>query len=231
MDSSGNVYVAGFSSATWGSPVRAFGGGTNDALVAKLNSSGSLVWNTFLGGTGDDKGNGIAVDSSGNVYVAGYQRYDVGLARAGLRHRAGCLRGQAEQQRRLHWNTFLGGNGFGQWQRDRRGRQRQCVRGWVAATRRGARPCGPSPSGTDAFAAKLNSSGTLTWNTFLGAGGTAMAVGSRSTAAATCMWAGKHGHLGLARAAYTSGTDAFAAKLTSSGSLTWNTFLGGSRNG
>src|SRR5436190_7845723 len=41
VDGSGNVYVAGYSLATWGSPVRAFNGsisGSNDALVARGNS-------------------------------------------------------------------------------------------------------------------------------------------------------------------------------------------------
>nr|MBC8492866.1 SBBP repeat-containing protein [Chloroflexota bacterium] len=72
-DGSGSVYVAGYSDATWGPPVRAHDPGANfDAFAAKLNSSGILQWNTFLGGSGADPGRGIAVDGSGNVYVAGY---------------------------------------------------------------------------------------------------------------------------------------------------------------
>ena len=43
----------------------------DDAFVAKLNSSGALTWNTFLGGSGDDVGDDIAVDNSANIYVAG----------------------------------------------------------------------------------------------------------------------------------------------------------------
>lgn len=74
VDGSGNVYVAGYSNLTWGTPVQAhaqqFGG--NDAFAAKLDSSGNLTWNTFMGGSGADFGQGIAVDGSGNVYVAGY---------------------------------------------------------------------------------------------------------------------------------------------------------------
>ena len=48
MDGSGNVYVAGSSYATWGSPVRGFSGRAA-ASVAKLDGSGALQWNTFLG--------------------------------------------------------------------------------------------------------------------------------------------------------------------------------------
>jgi len=50
VDSSGNVYVGGYSDATWGSPKRDHDvGANNDAFAAKLDSAGSLVWNTFLG--------------------------------------------------------------------------------------------------------------------------------------------------------------------------------------
>ena len=55
VDDSGNVYIAGFSDATWGSPINAHAG-NNDAFVAKLNSSGALQWNTFLGGSNTDYG-------------------------------------------------------------------------------------------------------------------------------------------------------------------------------
>jgi hypothetical protein len=72
VDSSGNAYVAGYSSATWGSPLRAYSSG-DDAYTAKLDSSGNLTWNTFLGGSGTDQNwyGGIAVDST-SVYVSGF---------------------------------------------------------------------------------------------------------------------------------------------------------------
>ena len=45
---------------------------TRDAFVTKLNSSGSdLLFSTYLGGSADEFGNGIAVDSNGNIYVTG----------------------------------------------------------------------------------------------------------------------------------------------------------------
>ncbi|MCP4347424.1 MAG: hypothetical protein GY795_18115, partial [Desulfobacterales bacterium] len=67
---SGNVYVAGKAGATWGSPVNAFAA-SYDAFAAKLNSSGVYQWHTFMGAN-DDEGKSVAVDGSGNVYVAGY---------------------------------------------------------------------------------------------------------------------------------------------------------------
>ncbi len=70
LDGAGNLYLAGWSDATWGAPVRAYSGGW-DAYVVKLNSSGQRVWHTFLGSADADMGLGIAVDALNNVYVAG----------------------------------------------------------------------------------------------------------------------------------------------------------------
>ena len=70
VDNSGSIYVTGYSGATWGTPFRSFAG-YYDAFVAKFNGSGLRLWHTFLGGPGDDDGNGITV-SNGKFYVAGY---------------------------------------------------------------------------------------------------------------------------------------------------------------
>jgi hypothetical protein len=48
------------------------GAGASDVFVTKLNATGSaLTYSTFLGGTGDDRGRGIAVDTRGRAYVTG----------------------------------------------------------------------------------------------------------------------------------------------------------------
>lgn len=84
LDSSNNAYVTGFTYST-NFPVgtnvlqKTFGG-TNtttflnaNAFVSEItNGGGALVYSTYLGGTNYDVGRAIAVDSSNNVYVAGY---------------------------------------------------------------------------------------------------------------------------------------------------------------
>jgi hypothetical protein len=74
-DSSGNAYVTGFTDSTdfpTLNPFQATSRGGNDAFVTKLNPMGSaLVYSTYLGGSGNDGGAGIAVDSSGNAYITG----------------------------------------------------------------------------------------------------------------------------------------------------------------
>ncbi len=87
VDSSNNVYVAGTSYASWGTPVRAFFDGF-DVFVAKLNPSGALQWNTFLG----NEGNSLALGAGGSVYVAGTSGVNWGDAQTGLQRLRGCIR-------------------------------------------------------------------------------------------------------------------------------------------
>ena len=68
-DSSGNVYVAG---NTQGGLDGKFYRGLTDFFVVKYNSSGTKQWTKQLGTSAAEIGHGIATDSSGNVYVAGY---------------------------------------------------------------------------------------------------------------------------------------------------------------
>jgi hypothetical protein len=84
VDAAGNAFVTGFTDSTnfptTNALYSAISGKKNtklnvfpgDAFVAELDPSGSnLVYSTYLGGSGLDSGNGIAVDSSDNAYVTG----------------------------------------------------------------------------------------------------------------------------------------------------------------
>lgn len=78
VDSFGNAYVTGetdstnFPTVNPLQPSNAGGSQPYDAFVAKLSPSGSaLLYSTYLGGSGYDRGESIEVDSSGNMYLAG----------------------------------------------------------------------------------------------------------------------------------------------------------------
>ncbi len=84
VDSNGNAYVTGRTGSTnfptAGGPFQtSFGGGMSDAFVTMVNPTGTapLVYSTYLGGTGTDVGNSIAIDTVApptgpNAFVTGF---------------------------------------------------------------------------------------------------------------------------------------------------------------
>jgi hypothetical protein len=227
VDGSGNVYVAGDSSTTWGSPVRVYDNA--DAFAAKLNSSGSLTWNTFLGGSSFDEAYDIAVDGSGNIYVAGesWSTWGVDPIRPFIGVIDVFVAKLFPTGGRI-WNTFLGGSGF-----ELGGRIALDGSGNIYVTGTSAAPWGnpvqPTIGNEDAFAAKLNSTGGLTWNTFLGGSGKDYGSSIAVDGNGNVYIAGtSEAPWGSPTQPYIAMADGFAAKLSTTGNLAWNTFLGGS---
>ena len=74
VDASGNIYLAGY----FESPTITFGSytltnaGSYDMFLAKYDINGNVLWAKSAGSTGDDEAYSVAVDASGNIYVAGY---------------------------------------------------------------------------------------------------------------------------------------------------------------
>ena len=120
-DSSGNVYLAGFTSsttgiATTGAHQNTFGG-VDDAFLVKFNSSGARQWGTYYGGTGLDYGYSCATDSSGNVYLAGFTSSTTGIATTGAHQNtfggvddAFLVKFNSSGARQ--WGTYYGGTGL-----------------------------------------------------------------------------------------------------------------------
>ncbi|WP_077490175.1 SBBP repeat-containing protein [Sinomonas mesophila] len=76
VDATGSAHVTGSTTSTdFPTTAGAFdttANGSNDAFVTKLSPTGSsLVYSTYLGGSGFDRGLGVAVDAAGNTYITG----------------------------------------------------------------------------------------------------------------------------------------------------------------
>jgi hypothetical protein len=79
VDSAGNVHTTGWFEGTgnfapWPGTYSLTSAGDRDIFVSKLDSSGNFVWAKGMGGTSEDRGWGIAVDSAGNVCTTGWFR-------------------------------------------------------------------------------------------------------------------------------------------------------------
>jgi hypothetical protein len=225
-DRSGNVFVAGITDSSWGSPVRAYTA-RNDAFVAKLDASGKVVWTTFLGGTGTDNVYGIALDPNGGVYVAGTS--DVSWGRPVAPFQAGfdAFMAKLDGSGKLVWNTFLGGSGTDQANgvaADADGNAYvvgSSTDGWGT-------PEGDYWAGSDAFAARLDADGRLLWNAFLAGNGDDYGRGIALDAAGNSYYVGMSTDTwGVPIRGYSYSSDAWAAELDSNGHIYWNTFLGG----
>lgn len=74
VDAAGNAYVGGATLATdlpSSSGLQPGPGGGFDAYVVKISPQGRILFSVYLGGTGEDRANGITVDAGGNLYLTG----------------------------------------------------------------------------------------------------------------------------------------------------------------
>jgi hypothetical protein len=246
VDSTGAAYLAGFTESTnfpTANPARNFNAGGNDVFVAKLNAAGSgLVYCTYLGGSGDDRAYGIALDAAGAVYVTGSTTsqnfpvvYPLQSRLAGNRN-AFVLK-LAAAGNSLAYSTYLGGsasdsgNGIAV---DEAGNAYVVgdatsfnfpASGWQRSNR----------GGQDAFVAKLSADGSrLTYSTYLGGSntdhGAAIAVDTTGAAwVAGSTWSADFPVANAFQSAAGGGQDAFVARLATDGNtLLFGSYLGGS---
>jgi hypothetical protein len=225
--------------------------GPSDAFVLCLSPRGDLVASTFLGGSSDDGGTAVTLDSSWNpVVIGGTTSADFPVSASAYDT---TYNGDSDtfvakldsDLTHLMWSTFLGGSGT------------ECERGLVLDSSGNPVLTGHTDSpdfpttpaafdtcyngGYDAFVVKIAASGNaLLWSSFLGGGG---------ADAGTAVCLDPAGNLVLTGSTRSTDfpstpgtycpdfpgnycTDTFVAKMSSSGSsLLWSTFLGGVNDG
>ncbi len=254
IDDSGNAYVTGWTFSLDFPTVNPFqtyqweGINHSHVYVSKLSSSGSsLIYSTYLSGTDEDWGWGIAVDSSGNAYVAGYTassdfptfnpyQTDQGGYDAFVTKLNSAGNG-------LIYSTYLGGsNGDYAWEIAIDGGGNAYVTGHTGSPDfPTVNPYQMYQGGVDVFVTKLSSSGTsLVYSTCLGGVGydrtRDIAVDADGNAYVTGITnSTDFPTLNPYQATYSVPGevvcyygDAFVTKLSSSGnSLIYSTYLGG----
>ena len=253
VDATGNAYVGGFTKSLNFPTVNPFQAGCSpgchDGFVTKLNATGdALVYSTYLGGSGEEgSGNeftsGIAVNSAGELYVAGPTSAPdfptVNPLQATLRGPSDVfvLKLNAAGDA-LVYSTFLGGSG------------EEFVVG-VAVDPAGnayvggrtdstdfptASPVQPAlGGGIDGFVTKVNATGSaLTYSTYLGGSGDDQIFSFAVDATGNTYVAGPTESFDFPtvnpfQAGYGGGRDGFVTKLNATGdALVYSTYLGGS---
>jgi hypothetical protein len=227
LDSEGGIYVAGTSDAAWGRPVGAYAGGT-DAFVAKLDFRGNLLWNAFVGGTGADQAVGVAVDENGSARIVGTSNGTWGTPEGEYWAGADAFAARLDPDGNLLWNTFLGGNGEDYAQGVVMGPYGYIYAVGTSSDTWGGTPIRGYTFYSDAWAAKVDDYGHLAWNSFIGGEGYDSGFGIAVDAAEYVYVTGtSNTEWGTPVVALTGGYDAFAAKLDPTGAIVWNTFIGG----
>jgi hypothetical protein len=247
VDGAGNIYVAGWSTSpdlpVTGSIQPRIGGGV-DAFVAKISAAGALIYCTYLGGSGDDRAFGIAVDAEGNAYVTGWT-YSANFPLAGVPRQSHLMGGRDAFVAKLNasgtgviYSTYLGGSG------NDAGRSiavdpagNAYVGGETSSSDFPVLSAFQSASGgqQDGFIAKLNSQGSeLLYSTYLGGMGddnvAALALDTSGNVYVTGGTASPNfPAVNAFQPRIRGGQDAFVAKLGPSGTtLIYSTYLGGS---
>lgn len=261
IDAFGNAAITGKTTSSNFPTVNAlqgsYGGGSNgcnvepcgDAFIAKINAAGdSLVYSTYLGGSGDDGGNGIAVDGTGNAYITG-QTYSIDFPTASpIQPSFGGGWGDAFVTKidaagsGLLYSTYLGG---GPAPGDELGTSISVDttgNAYVTGITYSADFPTASPyQGTyaggygDAFVTKINASGSgFVYSTFLGGGGgdSGMAIAADGSGNAYVTGGTESGNFPLSfpiKRTMGGTSEAFVTKINATGSsLSYSTYLGGS---
>ena len=246
----GAAYITGYSTNTFpttaGAYNRTFSGGTYDAFVAKLSTDGSaLLYSTFLGGSGVDIGNSIAVEN-GAAYVTGGTDSSPFPTTAGAFNRTFSggtydvfVAKISASGNMLLFSTYIGGSGYDRGFSIAVENGAAFITGWTNSdpfpTTAGAYDMTWNGGGFDSFVTKVSANGGLLYSTYLGGSGNDYGYGIAVENGAAYITGFTTSNpfpttAGAYNITYGGGTfDAFVTKLSTDGStLLYSTYIGGS---
>jgi len=252
-DSTGNVYLTGWTNSTSGIATPGayqftYGGGAYDAFLAKFDSSGSRQWSTYFGGSGEDVEYGIASDDSANIYITGYTPSLSGIATPGAYQTfeadggsfSDAFLAKFNTAGAIQWATYYGGTGSDYGQNidvDKTGGV--YITGFTNSTSSIATPGAYHDTYAggvyDVFLAKFSYSGSMLWATYFGGSDADYGHGVATDDSANVYITGYTASTseiatpdGYDTAFSGGGDDDYLAKFNgSSGALLWSTYYGG----
>ena len=244
VDAAGNSYVAGWTESADFPTVSSLTGGRGsgvDAFVAKLSPAGTLVYATYIGGSGDDRAFGIAVDGAGAVYLTGWTTsYDFplwgGLQRSLSGGKDAFVVKLNAAGNGLIYSTLFGGSGQESGYAIAIAAGNAYITGETNSGDLTVRSAvqGSNRGGFDAFIAEFGPAGdALVYSTYLGGAGDETGRGIAVNAAGEAFVTGGTTSVNFPTAdaeqpANAGGEDAFIAHISATGSvLLYSTYLGG----
>ena len=204
----------------------------------------SLYWSTFYGGENIETAGGIGYDGvNDRIYITGGTASVTGIANNGqqLTYGGGLKDGYIasfSELGELVWATYVGGTGTEvaeQCSSDIEGNI--YLVGTTSSTgfaTSGAFQSGFAGGVSDAFMAKYNSNGSMSWRSYFGGPGTDVGASMVADAVGNIYFGGQTNSTGLGLNGFQmtvqGGTDLFLTKFTVEGAPQWSTYYGGAGN-
>jgi len=165
--SSGEVYLTGYfrSNGVFGA-TNVASRGAEDVFLAKLDSSGRWLWTTTAGGVNTDEGRSVAVDGSGNCYIAGifFGSAAFGTNVVESRGQSDIVVAKASAAGEWLWARSFGGAGLDESRGVAVSARAECyVTGYFSGTSEFPGTNLMTRGGSDIFLAKFSGDGELLW--------------------------------------------------------------------
>ncbi|MBF0527700.1 MAG: Ig-like domain-containing protein [Deltaproteobacteria bacterium] len=221
LDSAGNIYLGGYGQTLSGfpdlpMPVNSSTGELNyDGYVAKFDSTLLNIWNTFMGGAGDDEINALAMDSAGNIYAGGHSPVAWGSPIQAFGSGINGFVAKLDSSGNRAWHTFTGSAGNSLIHALALNSSGNIYAGGAAYSDFGANVKRAYAGGGDGFVAVLNSAGVYQWNAFLGSAAGDEVVKALGLNSSGDIYVGGYGNAtwGSPFRAYIGANDGFVANL------------------
>jgi len=243
-----NVYICGSTQsltniATSGAYQSSINDSINDAYLTKYNKFGGVIWSTYFGGMKNDIANDVYIDTSLNIFLAGYTFSPTGITDS-LGHQD-SLFGESDafiakfsEAGNLIWSSYLGGDST-----DIGAKLSTDFNGNVYLSGHTNSPNNISNNGfqstlngeNDGFVAKFDSLGVLNWSSYIGGSNddkaTSVAYGDTSIYISGYSYSADFPLTANTFQNSINGVkDGFISRISNDGNLMWSTFYGGEKS-